>query len=434
MATRGKKKKNPQKSDKKESLQLSLALPGKLKPKMSLRTKPPSLRAKRSKQSEEIASSPSAPRNDKNAIARETVGIAEKLAKKQQAISVSEFFTKNRHLLGFDNPRKALLTAVKEAVDNSLDACEEARILPEIAVKIEPVKDQKDRFLITVTDNGPGIVKNQIPQIFGSLLYGSKFHSLKMSRGQQGIGISAAAMYGQITTGKPVKIISKTSSKKDACFFELRLDMKRNQPVVLKNEQMEWKLAHGTEVEFEIEGKYQKGRQSVDEYIRQTMIANPHCAMTYCAPDGEKLVYTRETAHLPPEPKEIKPHPYGVELGIFLRMLHGTTARNVKTFLQNDFSRISPKIAGAILKLAGVSHSQRPADIAAGNAEGIYRAIEQVKIMNPATDCLAPIGEASILKGLEREVKADFYSAISRPPSVYCGNPFIIEVGLAWGG
>lgn len=364
----------------------------------------------------------------------EPTGIAERLAKKQQSISVSEFFTKNRHLLGFDNPRKALLTAVKEAVDNSLDACEEARILPDISVKIDVVKDKKDRFQLTVTDNGPGIVRNQIPQIFGSLLYGSKFHSLKMSRGQQGIGISAAAMYGQITTGKPVKIISRTSGKKQAHFFELRLDMKKNQPVVIKDEPIDWKQPHGTEVEFELEGKYQKGRQSVDDYLRQTMISNPHCSLDYIAPDGEKLSYKRETNQLPPEAKEIKPHPYGVELGIFLRMLHSSTARNVKTFLQNDFSRISSKIATEILKIAGVAPGIKSSAIPAGNAEAIYRAIEQVKIMNPATDCLAPIGEAAILKGLEREVQADFYTAISRPPSVYRGNPFIIEIGMAWGG
>src|SRR5688572_28560609 len=96
---------------------------------------------------------------------------------RQREISVSEFFTKNRHLLGFDNPRKALLTCVKEAVDNALDACEEAGILPEIIVKIEvvgtadsiPLPSQATRFRITVTDNGPGIVREQIPRIFAKL-------------------------------------------------------------------------------------------------------------------------------------------------------------------------------------------------------------------------------------------------------------------------
>ena len=137
---------------------------------------------------------------------------AETMATRQRDISVSEFFTKNRHLLGFDNPAKALLTTIKEAVDNSLDACEEAGILPELTVDIKEVA--KDRFRVIVEDNGPGIVKAQMPKIFAKLLYGSKFHRLKQSRGQQGIGISAAGLYGQLTTGKAVVITSKTGKGK----------------------------------------------------------------------------------------------------------------------------------------------------------------------------------------------------------------------------
>ena len=156
---------------------------------------------------------------------------AESMAAKQKDIAVSEFFAKNRHLLGFDNPRKALLTSVKEAVDNSLDACEEAGMVPEIWVHIEPTGP--NRYKIGVQDNGPGIVKKQIPLIFGKLLYGSKFHRLRMSRGQQGIGISAAGMYGMLTTGKPVKIISMTSPKKPAHYFEIQIDTRRNMPEII---------------------------------------------------------------------------------------------------------------------------------------------------------------------------------------------------------
>src|SRR6266446_1364725 len=156
---------------------------------------------------------------------------AEAMAARQRDISVSEFFAKNRHLLGFDNPRKALLTAVKEAVDNSLDACEEGGIVPEIWVHIETTGT--NRFKVGVQDNGPGIVKKQIPLIFGKLLYGSKFHRLRMSRGQQGIGISAAGMYGVQTTGKPVKIISKVGATKPAHYYEIQIDTKKNEPQIL---------------------------------------------------------------------------------------------------------------------------------------------------------------------------------------------------------
>src|SRR5947209_3752656 len=180
---------------------------------------------------------------------------AESMAAKQRDISVSEFFAKNRHLLGFDSPRKALLTAVKEAVDNSLDACEEARILPELEVRIEvagglkpvepapakpkakegdkeapkgPSVAQAERFIVTVIDNGPGIVADQIGRIFAKLLYGSKFHRLRMSRGQQGMGISAAGMYGQLTTGKPAQITSRTIERTPAQYFQVQIDTKKN--------------------------------------------------------------------------------------------------------------------------------------------------------------------------------------------------------------
>src|SRR5678816_26719 len=182
---------------------------------------------------------------------------AESMAATQRDISVSEFFAKNRHLLGFDNPRKALLTAVKEAVDNSLDACEEAGIVPEIWVHLESTGT--NRFKVAVQDNGPGIVRKQIPLIFGKLLYGSKFHRLRMSRGQQGIGISAAGMYGQLTTGKPVQIISRTSARTPAHFFEVQIDTKKNEPLILEKKQIEWESTRGTQVTMEVEGRYQKG-------------------------------------------------------------------------------------------------------------------------------------------------------------------------------
>src|SRR5438132_8689080 len=209
---------------------------------------------------------------------------AVEMGARQREISVSEFFTKNRHLLGFDNPRKALLTCVKEAVDNALDACEEAGILPEVVVKVEAVDNggappplsQANRFRVTVTDNGPGIVRQQIPKIFAKLLYGSKFHRLRMSRGQQGIGISAAGMYGQMTTGKSVQITSRTGPKTPALYFEVQIDTKKNEPRILEEKRIDWESQRGTQVTNEVEGRYQKGRASVDEYIEQTIIANPH--------------------------------------------------------------------------------------------------------------------------------------------------------------
>ena len=367
---------------------------------------------------------------------------AVEMGARQREISVSEFFTKNRHLLGFDNPRKALLTCVKEAVDNALDACEEAGILPEVAVKVEavgngappPPASQATRFRITITDNGPGIVRQQIPRIFAKLLYGSKFHRLRMSRGQQGIGISAAGMYGQLTTGKPVQIISRTSPRAAAHFFEVQIDTKKNEPRILEKKQIDdWELPRGTQVTLEVEGRYQKGRASIDEYLEQTIIANPHVKLTYAAPDGETKEHPRTYGELPPTPREIKPHPNGIEFGMLLKMLQDTASHSAAGFLAADFSRVSAKVAEEMCKAAGLSPRARPRDVHGQAAENLYKAIQATKLMAPPTNCLSPIGERAILSGLYQQIKGEFYTAVTRPPAVYRGNPFVIEAGLAYG-
>ncbi len=370
-----------------------------------------------------------------------TVVSAVEMGARQREISVSEFFTKNRHLLGFDNPRKALLTCVKEAVDNALDAAEEAGILPDVVVTLEvvstngaaPPASQATRFRVTVTDNGPGIVRQQIPPIFAKLLYGSKFHRLRMSRGQQGIGISAAGMYAQLTTGKPVQIISRTGPRAAAHFFEVSIDTKKNEPRIFESKKIDWEHPRGTQVTLEIEGRYQKGRASVDEYLEQVAIANPHVDLVYQTPDGDTRKYPRTIQELPPQPKEIKPHPYGIEFGVLLRMLQDTASHSLAGFLAGDFSRVSPALAQEICKTARLSPDTRPRNVHGEDAEALYKAIQATKIMAPPSNCISPIGEKAILHGLYKQIKGEFYTAVTRPPSVYRGNPFVIEAGLAYG-
>jgi DNA topoisomerase-6 subunit B len=386
---------------------------------------------------------------------------AQTLAAGQRDISVSEFFAKNRHLLGFDSPRKALLTSVKEAVDNSLDACEEAGILPEIWVRIEQVGESGSRFRMSVQDNGPGIVRKQIPLIFGKLLYGSKFHRLRMSRGQQGIGISAAGMYGVLTTGKPVKIISKTDAKHPAHYYELRIDTKTNQPEILNGKgegvdipagkggaelmtkhAIEWVAAndrgdaieHGTRVTIEMEAKFQRGRGSVEEYLEQTAIANPHARVHFIGPEGQERILERASDDLPPEPKEIKPHPYGVELGRLVTMLQEHPKITLAQFLTQSFSRVSHGTARKICDSAKLSARATTAKLGRGEADALYKAVQETRIPPPATDCIVPIGEQRLLAGLRQVVPGEFFTAATRPPSVYRGNPFLIEAALAFGG
>tara|TARA_Y100000310_G_C20699055_1_gene827992 strand:+ start:3394 stop:5121 length:1728 start_codon:yes stop_codon:yes gene_type:complete len=359
--------------------------------------------------------------------------IAHELAKKQKEISVAEFFTKNRHLLGFDSKRKALLMTIKEAVDNSLDACEEASVMPEI--KVDIVQLQDFRYRVSIEDNGPGIVKKQIPNIFAKLLYGSKFHSLKSSRGQQGIGISAAVLYSQLTTGKSAKIKSKISKDKPAHYYELNIDTKTNQPKILKDDEIKWKKDHGTKIEIELEADYQRGgRQSVDEYLRQTAIINPHVTIVYSNPKAEQVIYAAATDKLPPESKAIKPHPYGVELGMLMNMLEWTSSRTLQKFLMSEFSRIGPGTAKEICKNSSLKPDTKPRSISREMAEKLLKGMQETKIIAPPTDCLSPIGEEEMEKGLKKEIRAEFYAAKSRPPAVYRGNPFLIEVGIAYGG
>ncbi|MBW2393056.1 MAG: DNA topoisomerase VI subunit B [Deltaproteobacteria bacterium] len=361
---------------------------------------------------------------------------AQEMAGKQRDISVSEFFAKNRHLLGFDNPSKALLTTVKEGVDNSLDACEEAGIVPDIRVEIH----QKDetRFRIAIEDNGPGIVKSQVPKIFGRLLYGSKFHRLRQSRGQQGIGISAAGMYGLLTTGKPIVITTRTGARKPAHHFELVIDTKTNEPRVKKDIEVEWAANHGTRVEIELEGAYRGGQHSVEAYIRQISLANPHARLEFLPPNPSKtngaVLFDRVTEELPPETDEIKPHPYGVELGVLMQMFRDTKSRNLRGCLQADFSRVSGRIADEICTRAKVAGKRRPSEVTRDEAERVHKSIQATKIMSPPTDCIAPIGEELLESALRQEVEADFYASVTRKPTVYRGNPFLIEVGLAYGG
>ena len=357
---------------------------------------------------------------------------AYELAKQQREISISEFFLKNRHLLGFDNPTRALMMVVKEAVDNSLDACTEMKVLPEIKIEINQINE--NRFIVIVEDNGPGIVKQQIPNIFGKLLYGSKFHSMRQSRGQQGIGISAAVLYSQLTTGKSTKIYSRVSSKRPAHYFELQIDTKKNEPHIIKDDEVKWDKDHGTKIEIEIEGRYLKGKQSVDEYIKQTAIVNPHATFIYTNPEKEKYEYLRVTDQLPHEAKEIKPHPYGIELGQLMKMLQDTRANTLQGFLQNDFSRIGQQTAQEICSKAKLKADRKPRQLENKEIELLFKSLQETKIMAPPGDCLSPITAELLEKGLRKEINADFYATVSRSPVVYRGMPFIIEVGIAYGG
>lgn len=359
--------------------------------------------------------------------------IAEELAKKQKSISVAEFFEKNRQILGFDSAPRSLITTVKEAVDNALDACEEAGILPDILVQVE--RTGPDYVTVIIEDNGPGIVREQIPKVFAKLLYGSRFHALKQSRGQQGIGISAAVLYAQMTAGRHTKILSKTSPTAPAHYYELMINTSTNEPDILVDEVRDWFRPHGTQIELEMRAAYVKGRrQSIYEYLKATAIVNPHARITLIDPDGNEEVFERATDKMPEPAEEILPHPEGIELGTLMKMLHYTERQKLAPFLRYSFCKIGLLTAEEICKAAGLDPEIDPHALGRHEARKLIEAFEKVKIMAPPTDCLSPIGEDLIYRGLEKETTVDFIATSTRKPAVYSGNPFVVEVGMAYGG
>ncbi len=351
---------------------------------------------------------------------------------KHREISVAEFFEKNKHILGYSNPAKAVITVVKEAVDNALDACEEAGILPDIFVRISKVDDH---FKIVVEDNGPGIPREQIPKVFGKLLYGSRFHEIRQSRGQQGIGISAAVLYAQLTTGKPAIVVSKTADDEKANKVALYINTKKNEPEIVEESEEDWYLPSGTRIELEITGNYVRERkQSVYEYLRETSVINPHAKITFVEPDGTINEFKRVTEEIPPPPKSIKPHPHGIELGTLMNMLKATKATTLRKFLKEEFVRVGDKIADDVLKRAGFSGDENPHEMGRDEAAKLLAAFRNTDFLPPPTDCLSPIGESFIARSLMAEYSPEFVFAVTRKPRVYSGHPFLVEVGLAYGG
>ncbi len=363
--------------------------------------------------------------------------IAHELAKKQREISVAEFFERNKHILGFGNPTRALVTAVKEAVDNALDACEDARIPPDIRVEIHlDMEDGECR--IVVEDNGPGIIKKQIPLIFGKLLYGSRFHSIRQSRGQQGIGISAVVLYGQLTTGKHTTVISRIEEKKPAYLYELAIDTNKNAPEILKQEIINWNKSRGTKIEMSIIGDYKRGKRFLYEYLQSTSIVNPHAQILFIEPDGTEHLFERVTDILPRPTTELKkPHPHGIELGTLIKIARNTKARKLSTFLKADFVSMGERTSNAVCKLAGLDKDLNPKEMTREQFIRLLKAFKKIKIMSPPTDCLSPIGELLIKRSLKHETKEispEFIVATTRPPSAYSGHPFQVETGIVYGG
>ena len=370
--------------------------------------------------------------------ARSGRATAEQLADKQHEISVTEFFEKNKQILGFDSRAKSLLMGVKEAVDNSLDACEEAEILPDIVVKVTKVGEEE--YTVYIEDNGPGIVHRAMPNVFGRLLYGSRFHAMRQSRGQQGIGISATVMYANVSTGKPAHIASRIEGEEEVAWeMDIAVDTKTNRPIVTNDRAFPWMdKAHGTLIEYTTKGRYVTGKQSIFEYLKETAIVNPHARIEFHDPDGKTWTFERATETMPPKAAEIKPHPAGMEIGDMMGYSAQSSQKTVKDFLKNDFCRMTDRLASEVCGKAGVDPKSRPQDLGREGSMRLISAIADTKIMAPPSDCLSPIGDVLIKKGLMHildGMRPEYYATpVTRPAHAVNGNPFTVEAGIVYGG
>ncbi|TAJ44247.1 DNA topoisomerase VI subunit B [Methanofollis fontis] len=357
--------------------------------------------------------------------------IAEDLAKQQKSISVAEFFEKNKHLLGFDSPVRGIITTIKEAVDNALDACEEAEVLPDIFVSVRKIGPEAYR--VAVEDNGPGIVPENVPYVFGKLLYGSRFHQIRQSRGQQGIGISAAVLYAQLTTGTPAVVVSRTSAKSTAHRFSLMIRTETNEPDVLEHEEIAWDRTHGTRIELEFRSSLAAKKRLLD-YLKYTSVVNPH-ARIRVEIDGEATTFERVSDEVIRSPQAIRPHPHGIELGTLKRMAASTPETKLGDFLVDSFSRVGKKTAEEIAATAGLPIGARMGDVGAEAQKALLAAMQAVHVpAPPMSQCLSPIGEDLITQGLDKEFQLDFVKARTRPPSVFSGHPFVVEAAIGYGG
>ena len=356
--------------------------------------------------------------------------LADELAKQQRSISVAEFFEKNKHLLGFDSPTLGVITTIKEAVDNALDACEEAQVLPDIYISIK--KTGNDIFRIIVEDNGPGIVPAQVPFVFGKLLYGSRFHQIRQTRGQQGIGISAAVLYAQLTSGLPTIVLSRTGPKEPAHRFEIQIKIETNEPDIISRQPIEWDRTHGTRVQIEFRSTM-SAKKKLLEYLKYTSIVNPH-ARFRVELDDESFAFERVSQEVIACPDAIQPHPHGIEFGQLKRMATASEEK-LLDFLVESFSRVGKKSAQEMCDKAGLKGTARVKGLTAEQLKALLAAMQAVAVpAPPSSQCLSPIGEELIRRGLDKEFQMDFVAARTRPSSVFSGHSFMVEAAIGYGG
>ncbi|MFH1821833.1 MAG: DNA topoisomerase VI subunit B [Methanobacteriota archaeon] len=360
--------------------------------------------------------------------------LADELFGEFREHSVSEFFRRNAAMLGYTGKIRSLTTIVHEGVTNSIDASEDAGILPRVSVIIKKVNDEPDHFKVIFEDNASGIPEQYIADVFGKMLAGTKLHRAMQQRGQQGIGISGCVMFGQITSGKPTTVVTSTGNG-ETIRADVMIDVDKNQGKITSKEKFKEKW-RGTRIEIEAKDvSYMRSRYGPFNYLRMTAIANPHVHLTFVEPDGTLTIFDNATEKIPDRPKPMPLHPWGIMSDDLLLLAKRTKARAVTGFLSSELSRVSAKKAKEVCGLANVPPNRKPSELTWEEAEKIVSAFKKVKLLAPPTHGLRPIGATDLENGMRQILNPEFVHTITRPPKVYRGGlPFIVEVGVAYGG
>ena len=349
-------------------------------------------------------------------------------------LTPSEFFRKNKQMLGFTGKIRSLTIVFHELITNSFDAAEEAGILPEINIDLKRV--DKEHYILTHSDNGPGIPEDYIMKVYCTMFAGSKFRNIQ-SRGQQGLGCSGCVLLSQMTTGEPARVIScyEENGELKGVNMKFKMDVKKNKGMLMEKEYI--KPEH-TGVCIQLHFKdvsYSLSEQGAFEYIRRTMIANPHAKITFRDPSGHKYIFKRAAEIVPVLPKEVLPHPKGVSADDILFMAKHTDKRRYKSMLTTSLSRMSNKRVAEIEEMSGIDMNKRPKDMKWAEAEAIVDAFQKMKFMAPPSNGLIPIGSEQIEKGMKQILKPEFVATLTRKPVTYKGGvSFIVEAGIAYGG
>lgn len=372
----------------------------------------------------------------------------QKQLERYRRMSVAEFFARHKELAGFSNPARAIYQTIRELVENALDATDTHRILPEIRITIRERpnlatrgKDGKVqmRYTITVEDNGIGVPQSVIADAFGRVLYSSKY-VLKQTRGMYGLGVKAAVLYGQATAGEPVTVESSTRESLYSHQVKLFIDMKKNQPRIV--EESQWKKRGrwgGTRVSITLAGDWSRIRWRVIEYVKRTAIIAPYAEIILETPDGEVYYFPRLTRKMPEPPKEAKPHPHGVDLEQMKMIIRQSDAETLEELLTKEFQSVGAVTARRFLEDVGIDPSMNPKRLLRRESKDtLTRLVDEMKrypkFRAPRSNYLSPIGEELIKLGLTRMFAPEWVEAVTRSPRAFEGHPFIVEVGMAWGG